>query len=293
MKKAIQALRKPLEKIPRQREGTIDYTGTLRDPASAGSSRQYSQCLFGRQGDQISRQLEAQLYSTIILEEEELMIGEVEDDLFEISLYKRMYDYSTRKPDLPHVSEYRLHRAARAKDCEPVRVAAPYVPEHPVLDWSAAASAVERDVFEESLVLAGTCFTACQLGQHGLVADTAMLDEASQTTESTGAAVLYKQKDLDLLILRGEVKQLPPVVTSAPGADPYANLLRVSIMERWARANPGLEAVQHRHETERQVVPPDKRGLLRPRSAGASFGQNSTCSSWLASLLLRSLAAQP
>ena len=96
-------------------------------------------------------------------------------------------------------------------------------------------------VCDTMLLVALTTFASSALARINYFADVVAIDEAAQATEPDAVNVLLEQTKVKLVILAGDVKQLPPIVKSLQAkSNPWATILVISMMQRLLSAYPNI-----------------------------------------------------
>ena len=94
-------------------------------------------------------------------------------------------------------------------------------------------AALQEDTLATLRFVACTAFVAAGLDRIGYEADVAIMDEATQASETDMAMILAPQPDLELVVLAGDIYQLGTLVLSrTANQNMYANVLVCSPMAR-------------------------------------------------------------
>jgi regulator of nonsense transcripts 1 len=95
------------------------------------------------------------------------------------------------------------------------------------------------------LLVAPTTFASSALVRINYFADVIAIDEAAQVTDPDAVNVLIDQTKVKLVILAGDIDQLPPVVKSLQArSNPWATILVVSMMQRLLGAYPDVSTFE-------------------------------------------------
>ena len=116
---------------------------------------------------------------------------------------------------------------------------------------------LQEKVCDTMLLVAPTTFASSALAQINYYADVIAIDEAARATEPDALNVLLDQTKVKLVLLVGDVKQLPPVVKSLQArSNPWATILVVPMMKRLLNAYPHISGFEltYNYRSHEQLV---------------------------------------
>jgi hypothetical protein len=181
---------------------------------------------------QLSREVEALAFNTMLLEDEERVGPNVNvDERFKwLSIARKAQHYLSNDGGSAPSEEYFGHRSARARNVKlDYRPVAPYVSDHAPMSYEESSEKVEKILFDGASIVVCTLDVALKL--------------FAEATSPTFIMALCNQEKLQQVVLFGDTLQLSPTVTSPKGVDPMAFRLKVSIQERLMRSCTSIPVV--------------------------------------------------
>jgi len=170
-----------------------------------------------------------------MLENEETMVGFSESLKF-ASMTHRINDYCNANPGGDNVQNYLTLRAQKARGFNP--------PQRGGLSLDAIHADLEQIVLGSAAIVGSTLDSSHDLVARNFKADVVIIDEVS-TINEPAALVPFRDQRPDVVILAGDLRQLPPQTFSKPGENPLVEYLQISFAERWCdTASPKFPVVQ-------------------------------------------------
>ena len=178
------------------------------------------------------------------LETEEQTVAEVNSRLLQYTLTKRLEKYCNEHPKESAAIHFLEHRRARVLNEELVESVYSHYYEDRTKTPQEAYREIETALFMESFIVAATNHTARDFYGRGYHADVVIVDEASTIADATACVLLSDQYMTNLVVLCGDLKQLPPRVASRDTQNPMRALLDDSVMRRWIAANRSIPVIE-------------------------------------------------